>query len=889
MMKYFLIVAFVFFSWAGTNAQQPFSGKPSGSQNMNNGHFYGRILDNTTNKPIEAATLQLTGSKFDTITKKVKTVILATLLTENNGDFSLESIPVMGTFKLRITAIGYADTTLTISFGINFSKDNAGGNMQDKMQKVMAMIDKDLGNIKLMASDNTLATVTVTSSKPFFEMGVDRKIFNVDKNIVSLGQTATEVMKQIPGLNVDIDGNVTMRNASPQLFVDGRPTTLTMDQIPAEIIDKVELITNPGAKFDAGGGTAGILNIVLKKNVKKGYNGGFRAGVDSRGKFNGGADFNFRQNKLNFFLSGNYNQRKSISTAETFRNNFTDPAGTVHLIDDGINEGYFAFVRGGFDYFIDNRNTISFAGNFNRGNFNNNSSQVIDSSVNNVFESYSNRDAASVSNFRNFGSQVSFRHNFEKNGHDITADINYNGSNNDNISNFTTSTFLPDNSPKGLTQLQQTNGLGKNRFVTFQTDYENPISDNVKLELGARAAIRNNRNENNQFFYDYLSEDYILIPAISNNYKFTDVVLAAYGNYSFKTKGWNYLLGLRTESSNYNGSLLGKDSSFLVKFPLSVFPSAFITHHLTEKEDIQFNYSRKINRPNFFQLLPFVDYTDPQNLNIGNPGLKPEFTNSFEVSYNKSYPRSSNFLATAYFRYTTDLITRFQYAGSNPVKSDTSAGNATDTVIFNTYANADYSLSYGLELTNKTTIAKIWDLTLNLNLYNATINAENLGNNLTNQRISWFAKWNNSIRLPKKYSIQFSANYQAKTVLPPAGTGGGGGMGGGRGGFGGGNVSTSQGYIFPNYSFDIALKKDWSWKGGNTASITLSMNDFLRTAINKTYSETDYFNQIYKRRRDPQVLRLNFSYRFGKIDASLFKRKNTKADQSGGMDMNGGG
>ncbi len=864
-----------------------------GGQNMNAGHFYGRIVDGKNGKGVDGATLQLTGNKFDTVTKKMKNAILATVFSAPNGDFSLESIPVMGSFSLRITAIGYGDTTLPVSFGIDFKKAGDNSNPQDRMQQIMGMIDKDLGNIKLAVSDNTLSTVTVTAaSKPFFEMGVDRKIFNVDKNIVSQGQTATEVMKQIPGLNVDIDGNVTMRNASPQLFIDGRPTTLTMDQIPAEIIDKVELITNPSAKYDASGGNAGILNIVLKKNVKTGYNGGIRAGIDSRGKFNGGGDFNFRQNKVNFFLSGTYNQRKSKYTAETFRNNFTDPVGSVHLNDVGSNVGYFAFVRGGLDYLIDNRNTLSFAGNYNRGNFKTTSNQVIDSTIENVFASYSNRDAFTEFNFTNYGGQMSFRHNFAKNGHDITADVNYNSSKNDNVSDFTTSTFLPDNSPKSLPLLQHTAGNGYNRFITIQTDYENTFSEKSKLELGARAAIRDYKNESRQLFYDYSTGEYLLIPSISSNYKFTDAVYAAYGTYTLKTKEWNYQFGLRTESSNYDGTLLGKDSSFNVKFPFSIFPSAFITHHLNDKEDIQLNYARKINRPGFFQLLPFVDYTDPQNLNIGNPNLKPEFTNSFELSYNKSYPHNSNFLATAYFRYTTDLITRFQYVDANPVKTDTAIGNGSDTAIFNTFANANSSVSYGLELTNRTTIAKIWDVTLNVNFYNAKINAENLGDDLSNERVSWFAKWNNTVRLPKKYSVQLSASYQAKTVLPATGSGGGGGGGRGGGGFGGGfgggNISTSQGFIYPIYSFDIAIKKDWSWKGGNTASLTISMNDFLRTALSKTYSETDYFNQVYIRRRDPQVLRVNFSYRFGKIDASLFKRKNTRADQGGGMDNMGG-
>ena len=252
---------------------------------MNMGRYYGKIVD-ANKKGIDGATLQIKGSKYDPITKKTSETILGTQLSASNGDFSFENLPVMGNLKLVISAIGYKKIENTLSFNIKMG----GG---QSMQQMMAMVDKDLGNIKLEEDPTDLKSVTVTSTaRPQFEMGIDRKIFNVDKNIVSSGQTAVEVMKSIPNLNVDIDGNVTLRNATPTLLIDNRPTTLTMDQIPADIIDKVEIITNPSAKYDASGGNAGILNIVLKKNRKNGYNGGIRAGIDMRGKFSGGGDLN---------------------------------------------------------------------------------------------------------------------------------------------------------------------------------------------------------------------------------------------------------------------------------------------------------------------------------------------------------------------------------------------------------------------------------------------------------------------------------------------------------------------------------------------------------------------------------------------------------------------
>jgi outer membrane receptor protein involved in Fe transport len=904
IMRYLVFTVAVFFSICGY-AQFPGGGQGrqggGNRQNMNIGHMFGKVVDSKTNKGIDAATVQFIGNKFDTATKKMKQVIFATLLTESRGDFSVENLPLFGNLTLRISIIGYADYTQQVSFGVKFGGQGAnaassGQSQQERMQQMLSMADKDLGNIKITAAEGNLAAVTVTSTKPFFEMGIDKKIFNVDKNLVSTGQTATEVMKQIPSLNVDIDGNVTMRNATPQLFIDGRPTTLTLDQIPADLIDKVELISNPSAKYDASGGGAGILNIVLKKNIKRGYNGGIRAGVDSRGKINSGADLNFRQGKLNFFLNGMYNQRLTKYTSTTAKNDLKYdaaqgaylPRDSVFTNDIGQNKGGFGFLRGGMDYFMDNRNTISFALNYNKGQFDGSDNQAIDSTVSSQFFSSSSRITGSQAHFQNLGSQVSFKHNFMKNGHNLTADFNFNSSKNSNLSGYTTNTYadLGNTNPKYLPFLQNTEGSGTNKFYTLQSDYENPITDNKKIEAGVRAAIRDITSMSNQYI------DSVFNPTISSNYKFNDQVYAAYGNYAVKGKKFNYQVGLRAESSSYTGTnLLGKDTVFKVNYPISLFPSAFVTYKVTDRSDLQVNYTRRVNRPNFFQLLPSVDLTDPQNPRKGNPGLTPEFTNSFELSYDKSYVNNSNFLATAFVRYTTDLITTFYYRDLSPSAPVNGPYTANDTVQYVTYKNANSSISYGLELTNRTTIAKMWDMTVNVNLFDSKINGTNLQNGLNNERVSWFAKFNNNFKLPKKYSIQLSGNYQSKTILPQNG-GGGGRMGGGGGGFfGGGGAGTAQGYIYPFYSVDIAIRKDWQWKGGRSGSITLSMNDIFRTALNKTYSSTELgtyaFNQLSERRRDPQVVRLNFSYRFGKIDADLFKRKNTKADNGGGADIQG--
>ena len=266
---------------------------------------------------------------------------------------------------------------------------------------------------------------------------------------------------------------------------------------------------------------------------------------------------------------------------------------------------------------------------------------------------------------------------------------------------------------------------------------------------------------------------------------------------------------------------------------------------------------------------------------MGNASLSPEFTHSLEFSYSNNYKKGSNFLATAYFKYSTNLITRYIFKDIN--RNIQAGQTTTDSLFYTSYINANNSYTYGLELTNKMPITKWWDLTLNLNLFNAQINATIPGQTINNNIVSWFAKFNNSIKLGKGFSLQVSGDSRSRILIPQGG--GGGGRGGGM--FFGGQQTLAQGYILPRYfDVDVAIRKDWVWKKGRSGSLTLNMNDVFRTQT-ESYTEAIFFTQETGRRRDPQVLRLNFNYRFGKLDISLFKRKNTKADQGGGIEMGG--
>lgn len=856
----------------------------AGGQNMNIGHFYGKVVDGATNKGLEAVSIQLITTRPDSATRQPKDFVVGGMLTGKNGDFSLSNLPVFGNYRLKITAIGYKELEQKVAFKLNRP---ANGDMT----QALAGVDVDLGNIKVEIDAKSLESVTVSATKPLMSMGIDRKIFNVEKNITSAGGTATDIMRNIPSLSVDIDGNVTLRNNSPQVFVDGRPSTLTLDQIPADAIQSVELITNPSAKFDASGGTSGILNIVLKKNRKAGYNGNLRAGIDQRGKFNLGGDINVRQGKINVFANANYNQRKSISIGETDRLTLIgNPNTNLKQYDKNINNGYFAFGRAGLDYFIDNRNTLSISGMVVNGSFkpDTRSDLFVDTlNPGGTTSSYTQRLSNTSGEFKNYGGQLSYKKLFVKPGKEWTADVNYNTSKNENHNVVNTAIFKQANGPQSNNYSQLLDGIGKNEFVTVQTDFTNPITDKAKLEFGARAQFRNVDSRNDISMLN--GGVAVKLPQLSSNYENKDRVYAGYATFSNTLKNFGYQIGLRVESSEYEGKVNTttpgfKDTSisYSNSFPLSFFPSIFLSQKLGNDQEMQLNITRRINRPNFFQLFPFTDYSDSLNLSRGNPNLTPEFTYSAEISYQKMFPKGHSFLASVYFKYTDNLITRYQEKEQNPVSGR--------DVLINTFINANSSYVGGLELIGRNPITKWWDVTTSLNLFTSKINVDLPGFEDQDNVYSWFGKINNSFKLPKNFSIQLSGDYQSKTVLPPGGSGGGGGgggmgggggrgPGGGGGGFFGQSQSTSQGYTRPNYGVDVAVRYEFLKE--KRASLTLSFSDVFRTRRNDVYSQSEFFIQNSFRRRDPQFFRLNFNWRFGKFDTALFKRKNMRGEAEG--------
>ncbi|MES2647280.1 MAG: outer membrane beta-barrel family protein [Bacteroidota bacterium] len=834
--------------------------QPPGPGGASMGRIYGRITDNKSKKGIDAVSVLLVKRTTDTTNNVSKDSIIAGMFTRSNGDFNFENIPYDDSLTIIISPVGYKKIDQPVLLA---TAPNGGP------------LETDLGNFKVEPDAQELGNVTVTASRPAMELAIDRRVFNVEKSITATGGTAIDVMRNIPSVTVDVEGNVKLRNTSPQVFVDGRPTILTLDQIPADNIEKVELITNPSAKFDAAS-SGGIINVVLKKNRRVGFNGNASVSGGVPGIFTSSVTLNLRQGKFNFFASGNYNRSGGKADGKTFRQNKSN----------GIVENYFnqftwndrvrkfRSVRFGMDYFINNRNTITISENLVYGDFTNNEDQTQEY-LNNFrqTERTGTRVSNNISNFNRSNTQLVYTHKFKSAGHQLSADASYNMGNRKSLTNIINNYFNPDGSQYALPNRVKNNGNSSSDQLTIQVDYVNPITENKKFETGLRTYIENNNSIYNAFALGQTGDETKL--PLSNHYKFSQVINAFYMTFSNKINTYSYQAGLRAETSDFDGELVDKNQSFGYEYPAklaniwdALFPSLFITKTIGEKEDLQLNYSRRIRRPNFWQLNPFIDISDPVNLRQGNPALRPEFTNSFELNYSKTY-NSGNFLGSVYFRNTigditeySDTITTDQYLQLNNAAIDPNA-------ILNTFINVKNQNRLGIDLTLQQKLAKNFEIVPNINLQYRKVNASIDKQNLSNEGFNWEAKLITNYKIESQksklfnnLSFQLTGEYESPEVIP-------------------------QGKNKEQYSVDFALRKDLFKE--NKGNLTFSIEDVFNTRRWGTIYDTDDFYQDSYRRWNVRSFRLTFSYRFGNSNFSLFKRNNERERGSDDNNNNGNG
>jgi iron complex outermembrane receptor protein len=480
-------------------AQMPGGGPPAGGGKMRMpaiGRIYGKVIDAKTKQAVEFASVALFNAKDS---------VIAGSLTKQNGDFSLDNLP-FGGFTLRIRFIGYKAFEQKIII-----------NTQN--------IEKDLGNIKIEPDAALLNEVEISADKGNMSMSIDRKVYNVDKDLSVTGGTGLDALKNIPSVNVDADGAVTLRNSSVQIFVDGRPTTLTMQQIPADQIERIEVITNPSVKFDANT-TGGILNVVMKKNTKPGYNGTIQAGVGTNDRYNGMANINIKEKPFNFSLTYSYNSSRNVNKGFTNRTNITNPVPVKYF--DQQNLTYMShgmnMARLSVDYTINNRNTITLGGNYTRGLHITSDFQDYKSlDSNSVLVSHGARLNKNDGYFDNYTATLNYRKTFPKPQKELTVDLSYNYGKTTGGYNFTTYDYVEGMGYLGP-QIQLNDADGNSGLYTFQSDFSNPLNDSTKIEIGIKSTYKQSRNKNVTTNYSYAANDYLYDSILSNDYLIDDLV-----------------------------------------------------------------------------------------------------------------------------------------------------------------------------------------------------------------------------------------------------------------------------------------------------------------------------------------------------------------------------
>jgi hypothetical protein len=777
----------------------------------NTAKFIGKALDAVTGKPIEYASVVLLHPQDSSI--------VTGMYTAPNGDFTFNTVAA-GNYVLRITFMGY-----------------------DKLVKAVKIIPgksvQFAGTVRLQPAGKVLATVEIKAEKPAFSMQIDRQVFDAASIITAEGGTGTDILKNIPSVDVDIDDNITLRGKSVTIFVDGKPSPFgdaktALQMIPASTIDRVEVINNPSAKFDAQGG-GGIINIVLKRDKAIGYNVMLNGSVATRGQLNGNANASLRIRKFNFFA--NYNGQYNSQTGYGYSNRqnlVVDTAGTSFFTQDSRNKNSNQSNGGriGLDYYLDDYNTITLSEGISQNTGNSADDIMLNyldlhKSVLRTGERHNN------SNFNNPNNNTSlnFRHTTDKKNEEWTAYISYSNNKGNNNSSYNTQYQYTNGTP-GNVQQQRNKGISQNQFWNIQTDYTTPVGKKGKFETGAKITLRNNDNDYDAQLFDTATQEYEKSPDLSNTYFYKENIYGGYANFSNAIGNLGYQIGARIEQADLHGFSYTKDTSVNNKF-LNVFPSVFLKYNLphNENQSLIFNYSTRIDRPNFDQLLPYINNSDPQNIRAGNPELKPSLTHKFEVNYSRYYPGSKDYLNTGvYYSQANDDIDRISML-------DTTTGITTTKPM-----NLSTDKDLGANFTYNLHIIKGWNLTTNLNMEYSKLT----GANISNEYVTYGLTVNSNIRLPARFNVQVNGRYRSPRVQP-------------------------QGTFKAMNGVDLGIRKELL--KNNAMAISLNISDILNTQNFSSHYETDAFIQDYTRKRTTRFIRLNIRYRFGKMDPDMFKRK----------------
>ncbi|MCX2450468.1 TonB-dependent receptor [Pedobacter sp. PLR] len=798
------------------------------AQTTGDGKITAKVVDAKTNETIPFATAVIIDRKTKAMVKGVQTDI--------NGNLSLVGLP-KGVFTFKLSYVGY-QTMVRDSISIN-----------------PTIKDINLGTIKMKTAKGTaLNEVAITAQKSTMQLGVDKKVFSVDQSLVSEGGSASDLLQNVPSVQSDMDGNVSLRGSTGvKVLIDGKPSLIAggnvaqiLQSIPASSIESVELITNPSAKYDAEG-QSGIINIVLKKNKKLGLNGSLALTAGNRDNYNASTSLSFQNNKVNLY--GNYSYRYGNRLGGGFNNiTYRDPNSATAFANQNtdsksLDKGHNA--KAGMDYYLTDKDVISFSAGFNLRDNDRTELLTIDK-LNPLYQplELSRRTNTNLGSGGSYDLNLDFSHKFKKPKEELTFNLSFSEGDNDNLQLYNTEIYnINGTAVNQLPELIRNDGSGINRNYNFQTDYTLPLGKTGKLEAGYRSQIRIAENSTFSEMFDNNAGEYQPNLDLTNDFNSKDQVHAIYANYQNSVKNFGYQVGLRAEDATLDTRLgVFSNAGQLSYIPGKVaytrlYPSVFLTQKLSKEQQIQLSYSRRVNRPRGWDTNPFLDVSDPLNYRQGNPNLKPEDVHAFELSYSKYWPKIT-FISTAYLRQTNDVIQRIR---TEPDQ---------DGITITTPENLTKELSSGLELIGRFDVLKAWNFTANANLYQSKIEGVPAFGIIENSGFTWNANLTNNIVLPYNVTLQIKGDYRARQVM-------------------------AQGTRNAMYGVDAGAKYDFKNK---KASLSLNVRDLFNTRAWSMTTSTANSLVDFKRFMQGTMGSLTFSYRFGKSDFSFKKPK--KSDQS---------
>ncbi len=813
-----LFFPFVIFAQPPGGGGRPGGGGPQLELADGTGALVGRVADEQTEEAILLASVL--------VYQAGTTDLLTGTTTNERGLFVVKDLPY-GSYDIEISYLGYE----------SFKQAAIQLTAEQRMGR--------LGQVLLSVGANNLDEIEVTAERAAIEFGLDRKVFNVEQDMASSGGTAEDLLRNIPSVTVDLDGNISLRGSSNiRILINGKPSALTgldrqgfLQQLAAGTIESIEVLTNPSAKYDPEG-MGGIINIITKQQNKQGFNIQTSVNIGTNDKYNGNVNLNYRVGKFNVQTGYSYNNDDRWFRGSLYRTTMT--ADTTWVQDQDINGDRNRLshtFQGGVEYFVSPRGSISLRGNYSdRSGENTSNRDNLFSDGNDDFLYRSQRREVGEETSDSWELNLDYRQRFREKGREFTLSAQHSEQDEIENENFFEDFFAEDGSIFNMDR-QLNPQPQQNDVWLFQGDYTHPLSEQTTLEAGSRVTLRGVSIDNQLFDFDPTINDFVFLESFSNLFSYQEDVYAAYGilKGSFAEK-WEWQAGLRAEQTNTSAELIEPTKEVYPNDYFSLFPSAFLTYQLSDRSALQFNYSRRINRPSFRSLNPFVDFGDPLNPRGGNPFLLPEYTNSYEFNYLRSVEKGSLSLG-GYWRETTDMITRISIL-------DPATG-----VNLRTTANLASGRNYGVEVIGTIRPVDKLQLVISGNGYRTEVDSDDLESDLNAAGYQFSGRMQASYTLFKDLGVQLTGFYRSAGVRP-------------------------QGEMRAFGSVDLGFRKP-VLKGKGT--ITLRASDLFKTRKFSFLTIAEGITSDATYQRESRIVYLGFNYSLRQD-----KRERSRGDREGG-------